>query len=72
MHLLAKYLELAHLSPNWRTKILAGCIRFLTIAHIIFVTFFMLADTARPVAAVTTAICLSVGLASIFVGVVAR
>ena len=32
----------------------------------------MLADTARPVAAVTTAICLSVGLASIFVGVVAR
>ena len=72
MSWLAKYFELAERGTNWRTEVLAGCTTFLTMAYIIFVNPSILAATGMPVAAVTAATCLSAGLASIFMGAVAR
>ncbi len=69
---LEEYFEFAHLGTNWRTEILAGVTTFLTMAYIVLVNPAILAAAGMPLAAVTAATCLSAGLASIMMGIVAR
>ena len=66
------YFEFARLGANWRTEILAGVTTFLTMAYIVLVNPSILAVTGMDLGAVTTATCLSAGLASIAMGLVAR
>ncbi|MGD0546987.1 MAG: NCS2 family permease [Terracidiphilus sp.] len=66
------YFEFTRLGTNWRTEILAGVTTFLTMAYIVLVNPAILAAAGMPLAAVTAATCLSAGLASIMMGVVAR
>ena len=66
------YFEFTRLRTNWRTEILAGVTTFLTMAYIVLVNPAILAAAGMPLAAVTAATCLSAGLASIMMGIVAR
>lgn len=66
------YFEFDRLNTNWRTEILAGVTTFLTMAYIILVNPAILADAGLPLAAVTTATCLSAAFGSILMGVLAR
>jgi AGZA family xanthine/uracil permease-like MFS transporter len=66
------YFEFVRLKTNWRTEILAGVTTFLTMAYIVLVNPAILAAAGMPLAAVTAATCLSAGLASIMMGIVAR
>ena len=66
------YFEFTRLGTNWRTEILAGVTTFLTMAYIVLVNPAILAAAGMPLAAVTAATCLSAGLASIMMGIVAR
>ncbi|MGD0096070.1 MAG: NCS2 family permease [Terracidiphilus sp.] len=69
---LEAYFEFVRLKTNWRTEILAGVTTFLTMAYIVLVNPAILAAAGMPLAAVTAATCLSAGLASIMMGIVAR
>ncbi len=69
---LEAYFEFAHLGTNWRTEILAGVTRFLTMAYIVLVNPAILADAGLPLPAATAATCLSAAFASILMGIVAR
>src|ERR1039457_3661387 len=69
---LETYFELAHLGTSWRTEILAGVTTFLTMAYIVQVNPTILSAAGVPLAAATTATCLSAAFASILMGVVAR
>ncbi|MGA2351953.1 MAG: NCS2 family permease [Terracidiphilus sp.] len=69
---LESYFEFTRLGTNWRIEILAGVTTFLTMAYIVLVNPAILAAAGMPLAAVTAATCLSAGLASILMGVVAR
>jgi AGZA family xanthine/uracil permease-like MFS transporter len=69
---LENYFEFAHHQTNWRTEILAGATTFLTMAYIILVNPSILKEAGMPLAAVTAATCLSAGMASILMGIVAR
>ncbi len=69
---LESYFEFSRLKTNWRTEILAGVTTFLTMAYIVLVNPAILAAARMPLAAVTAATCLSAGLASIMMGIVAR
>ena len=69
---LESYFEFPRLKTNWRTEILAGVTTFLTMAYIVLVNPAILAAAGMPLAAVTAATCLSAGLASIMMGIVAR
>ena len=66
------YFEFDRLGTNWRTEILAGVTTFLTMAYIVLVNPAILSDAGVPVAAVTTATCLSAAFASILMGAMAR
>ena len=66
------YFEFTRLGTNWRTEILAGVTTFLTMAYIVLVNPAILAAAGMPLAAVTAATCLSAGVASIMMGIVAR
>jgi AGZA family xanthine/uracil permease-like MFS transporter len=66
------YFEFTRLGTNWRTEVLAGVTTFLTMAYIVLVNPAILAAAGMPLAAVTAATCLSAGLASIMMGIVAR
>jgi adenine/guanine/hypoxanthine permease len=69
---LERYFEFDRLGTNWRTEILAGVTTFLTMAYIVLVNPSILGAAGLPLAAVTAATCLSAGLASILMGVIAR
>ena len=69
---LESYFEFARLGTNWRTEILAGVTTFLTMAYIVLVNPAILSAAGMPLAAVTTATCLSAAFGSILMGVVAR
>jgi len=66
------YFEFTRLGTNWRTEILAGVTTFVTMAYIVLVNPAILAAAGMPLAAVTAATCLSAGVASIMMGIVAR
>ena len=66
------YFEFTRLGTNWRIEILAGVTTFLTMAYIVLVNPAILAAAGMPLAAVTAATCLSAGMASIMMGIVAR
>lgn len=69
---LETYFEFDHLGTTWRTELLAGVTTFLTMAYIVLVNPAILSVTGMPLAAVTTATCLSAAFASILMGIVAR
>jgi adenine/guanine/hypoxanthine permease len=69
---LESYFEFDRLGTNWRTEILAGATTFLTMAYIVLVNPSILGAAGLPLGAVTAATCLSAGLASILMGVIAR
>jgi AGZA family xanthine/uracil permease-like MFS transporter len=69
---LERYFEFQHLGTNWRTEVLAGVTTFLTMAYIVLVNPAILSQAGIPMPAVTAATCLSAGLASILMGVIAR
>src|SRR6185436_18805645 len=69
---LENYFQFHELGTNWRTEIMAGFTTFVTMAYIIFVNPSILKDAGMPVAAVTTATCLSAVFASILMGAYAR
>jgi AGZA family xanthine/uracil permease-like MFS transporter len=66
------YFEFTRLGTNWRTEVLAGVTTFLTMAYIVLVNPAILSATGMPLAAVTTATCLSAAFGSILMGIVAR
>ena len=69
---LETYFEFARLGTNWRTEFLAGVTTFLTMAYIVLVNPAILSASGMPLAAVTSATCLSAAFGSILMGVVAR
>src|SRR4051812_18254166 len=69
---LERYFDFKPLSADWRTEILAGLTTFMTMAYIIFVNPSILAETGMPLAAVTTATCLSAAFGSFLMGAYAR
>jgi adenine/guanine/hypoxanthine permease len=69
---LENYFEFDRLGTTWRTEILAGVTTFLTMAYIVLVNPSILSETGMPLAAVTTATCLSAAFGSILMGIVAR
>src|ERR1700752_3288207 len=71
-HHLERYFEFDALQAGWRTEIMAGATTFMTMAYIILVNPSILRDAGMPVAAVTTATCLSAAFGSILMGAYAR
>jgi len=69
---LERYFEFAALNANWRTEILAGFTTFMTMAYIVFVNPAILHEAGMPLAAVTTATCLSAAVGSVLMGALAR
>jgi AGZA family xanthine/uracil permease-like MFS transporter len=69
---LERYFEFDALHTGWRTEIMAGATTFMTMAYIILVNPSILKDAGMPVAAVTTATCLSAAFGSILMGAYAR
>jgi adenine/guanine/hypoxanthine permease len=69
---LERYFEFEALGAGWRTEVLAGATTFVTMAYIIFVNPAILHDAGMPLAAVTTATCLSAAFGSLLMGIVAR
>lgn len=69
---LERYFEFEALRANWRTEVLAGFTTFITMAYIAFVNPSILSQTGMPAAAVAVATCLSAGVGSILMGVLAR
>src|SRR5215471_10642916 len=69
---LERYFEFDGLRTNWRTELTAGLTTFMTMAYIVFVNPSILRETGMPVAAVTTATCLSAAFGSILMGAFAR
>lgn len=67
-----RYFEFDALQTTWRTEILAGFTTFITMAYIAFVNPAILSETGMPFAAVAAATCLSAGVGSILMGVLAR
>lgn len=69
---LETYFEFHHLGTSWRTEILAGVTTFLTMAYIVLVNPAILSAAGVPLAAATTATCLSAAFGSILMGIIAR
>jgi AGZA family xanthine/uracil permease-like MFS transporter len=69
---LERYFEFERLGATWRTEILAGFTTFITMAYIIFVNPGILSETGMPFTGVLAATCVSAGVGSIVMGVLAR
>lgn len=69
---LAEYFEFAALGTNLGREVLAGFTTYFTMAYIAFVNPVILADAGMPAAGVAAATCLSAGLATILMGLVAK
>jgi AGZA family xanthine/uracil permease-like MFS transporter len=69
---LEEYFEFRALGTNWRTEILAGFTTFMTMAYIVFVNPSILRDAGMPFAGVLAATCISAGLGSLLMGLIAR
>lgn len=69
---LEAFFEFSRLATNWRTEALAGFTTFITMAYIVVVNPAILHEAGIPLAAVTTATCLSAAFGSILMGVFAR
>ena len=69
---LESYFEFAALGTDWRTEILAGFTTFLTMAYIVFVNPSILQETGMPFKAVVAATCISAGIGSMLMGMLAR
>ncbi len=59
-------------NTNVRTEVVAGMATFMTMAYVIFVHPAMLADAGMPFDAVLFATCVSAGIASLIMGLVAN
>jgi AGZA family xanthine/uracil permease-like MFS transporter len=67
-----RYFEFERLGTNWRTELLAGGTKFMTMAYIVFVNPSILHEAGMPLAAVTAATCLSAAFGSVLMGALAR
>src|SRR5881227_460622 len=65
---LERYFEFALLGADWKTEILAGFTTFMTMAYIVFVNPAILHEAGMPLAAVTTATCISAAIGSFLMG----
>jgi len=70
--MLEKLFHLKALGTNVRTEALAGATTFLTMAYIIVVNPAILGEAGLPVAAVAAATCLSAGVGSFLMGLLAN
>jgi AGZA family xanthine/uracil permease-like MFS transporter len=66
------YFEFQKLGTTWRIEIVAGITTFITMAYIVLVNPAILHDAGMPIAAVTTATCLSAAFGSMLMGVFAK
>lgn len=69
---LESYFEFGPLGTDWRTEILAGFTTFLTMAYIVFVNPSILQEAGMPFKAVVAATCVSAGIGSMLMGLLAR
>ncbi len=69
---LERYFEFDRLGTNWRTELLAGITKFMTMAYIIFENPSILRETGLPYQASVGATCFCAGFAGILMGAFAR
>jgi len=70
--LIERIFRLRENNTNVRTEVVAGMATFMTMAYVIFVHPAMLADAGMPFDAVLFATCVSAGIASLIMGLVAN